>query len=121
MLSAALFRGNGVTLRTSRVIQGDDNGHVGRPGEVSLARYGASAVARIFRGLNPGFQRNLSQLGGTVLRGSRAVCSVYFCGTVCRSFELMGRTNFTTEFRIPWIVSMVSNLSSAEQREGHNG
>jgi hypothetical protein len=87
----------------------------------SVASYGASAVARIFRGLNPGFQRNLSQLGGTVLRGSRAVCSVYFCGTVCRSFELMGRTNFTTEFRIPWIVSMVSNLSSAEQREGHNG
>jgi hypothetical protein len=32
-----LFRGNGVTLRTRRVIQGDDNGHVGRPGEVSLA------------------------------------------------------------------------------------
>jgi len=37
VLSAALFRGNGVTLRTRRVIQGDDNGHVGRPGEVSLA------------------------------------------------------------------------------------
>ena len=28
MLSAALFRGNGVTLRTRRVIQGDDNAHV---------------------------------------------------------------------------------------------
>ena len=37
MLSAALFRGNGVTLRTTRVIQGDDNAHVGRPGEVSPA------------------------------------------------------------------------------------
>ncbi len=41
VLSAALFRGNGVTLRTRRVIQGDDNGHVGRPGEVSLeSRFG---------------------------------------------------------------------------------
>ena len=32
-----LFRGNGVTLRTQKVIQGGDNGHVGRPCEVSLA------------------------------------------------------------------------------------
>jgi len=26
-----LFHGNGVTLRTQKVIQGGDNGHVGRP------------------------------------------------------------------------------------------
>jgi len=32
-----LFRGNGVTLRTQKVIQGGDNGHVGRPCEVSPA------------------------------------------------------------------------------------
>jgi len=30
-----LFRSNGVICRTQRVIQGDDNGHVGRPCEVS--------------------------------------------------------------------------------------
>jgi hypothetical protein len=32
-----LFRGNGVTLRTQKVIQGGDNGHVGSPGQVSPA------------------------------------------------------------------------------------
>ena len=32
-----LFRSNGVICRTQRVIQGDDNGHVGRPCEVSPA------------------------------------------------------------------------------------
>jgi len=37
VLSAALFRGNGVICRTQRVIQGDDNGHVGRHCEVSPA------------------------------------------------------------------------------------
>ena len=31
------LQGNGVILRTQKVIQGDDNGHVGRPCEVSLA------------------------------------------------------------------------------------
>ena len=54
VLSAACLRGNGVIHRTQKVIQGDDNGHVGRPGEVSLAppylelfaSYGASAVTR---------------------------------------------------------------------------
>ncbi len=54
MLSAAFLRGNGVIHRTQKVIQGDDNGHVGRPCEVSLAppypelfaSYGASAVTR---------------------------------------------------------------------------
>jgi hypothetical protein len=52
--SVMVIRGNGVTLRTQKVIQGDDNGHVGRPCEVSLAppypelfaSYGASAVTR---------------------------------------------------------------------------
>ena len=37
MLSAAFLRGNSVTLRTQKVIQGGDNSHVGRPCEVSLA------------------------------------------------------------------------------------
>jgi len=31
VLSAAIVRGNGVTRRTQKVIQGGDNGHVGRP------------------------------------------------------------------------------------------
>jgi hypothetical protein len=31
VLSAAFLRGNGVIRRTQKVIQGDDNGHVGRP------------------------------------------------------------------------------------------
>ena len=54
VLSAAFLHGNGVIHRTQKVIQGDDNGHVGRPGEVSLAppypelfaSYGASGVTR---------------------------------------------------------------------------
>jgi len=37
VLSAAFLRGNGVTRRTQKVIQGGDNGHVGRPCEVSPA------------------------------------------------------------------------------------
>jgi hypothetical protein len=32
VLSAAFLRSNGVIHRTQKVIQGDDNGHVGRPG-----------------------------------------------------------------------------------------
>jgi len=35
--SVMVIRGNGVTLRTQKVIQAGDNGHVGRPCEVSLA------------------------------------------------------------------------------------
>ena len=35
--SVMFIRGNGVTRRTQKVIQGGDNGHVGRPCEVSLA------------------------------------------------------------------------------------
>jgi hypothetical protein len=34
VLSAAFLRGNGVTRRTQKVIQGGDNGHVGRPERV---------------------------------------------------------------------------------------
>ena len=37
VLSAAFLRRNSVTRRTQKVIQGGDNGHVGRPGEVSPA------------------------------------------------------------------------------------
>ena len=37
VLSAAFLHGNGVTRRTQKVIQGGDNGHVGRPCEVSPA------------------------------------------------------------------------------------
>ena len=54
VLSAAFLRGNGVIHRTQKVIQGDDNCHVGRPCEVSLAppypelfaSYGTSTVTR---------------------------------------------------------------------------
>ena len=84
VLSAAFLRGNGVIHRTQKVIQVYDNGHVGRPCEVSLAppypepfvSYGASAVTRtsgrghvaeaetnvieVGRVLNQGFQRNPS-------------------------------------------------------------
>ena len=37
LYSVICLRGNGVIRRTRKVIQGDDNGHVGRPCEVSLA------------------------------------------------------------------------------------
>jgi len=37
LYSVICLRCNGVILRTQKVIQGDDNGHVGRPCEVSLA------------------------------------------------------------------------------------
>jgi len=35
VLSAAFLRGNSVIHRTQKVIQGDDNSHVGRPCQVS--------------------------------------------------------------------------------------
>ena len=35
LYSVICLRGNGVILRTQKVIQGGDNGHVGRPCEVS--------------------------------------------------------------------------------------
>ena len=37
VLSAAFLRSDGVIRRTQKVIQGDDNGHVGRPFYVSPA------------------------------------------------------------------------------------
>ena len=84
--SVMFIRGNGVTLRTQKVIQGGDNGHVGRPCEVSLAPpcpelfcelrglcrhsyFGPRTCGRSENlktkvievgGPNPGFQRNLS-------------------------------------------------------------
>ena len=84
VLSAAFLRGNGVTRRTQKVIQGGDNGHVGRPCEVSpappcqelfcelrgLCRHSYSGPRTCdrsekprsskWRGPNPGFQRNPS-------------------------------------------------------------
>ena len=82
-----MFGGNGFIRRTQKVIQGDDNGHVWRPCEVSLApprnsfaSYGASAVTRTSdRGhvpevkdqchrsewaLNQGFQRAITRTPG---------------------------------------------------------
>ena len=82
--SVMFIRGNGVTLRTQKVIQGGDNDHVGRPCEVSLAPpcpelfcelrglcshsyFGPRTCGRSekpksskWRGPNPGFQRNPS-------------------------------------------------------------
>ena len=82
--SVMLIRGDGVTLRTQKVIQGGDNGHVGRPCEVSLAPpcpelfcelrglcrhsyFGPRTCGRSekprsskWRGPNPGFQINPS-------------------------------------------------------------
>jgi hypothetical protein len=78
------MRGNGIIHRGQKPIQGDDNGHVGRPSEVSPAPPCPELFCKLrgplpslvlrtedmwqkretkvtkFRGLNPGFQRNLS-------------------------------------------------------------
>ncbi len=45
--SVMVIRGNGVTLRTQKVIQGGDNGHVGRPCEVSLTPPCPEPVLRV--------------------------------------------------------------------------
>jgi hypothetical protein len=82
--SVMFIRGNGVTLRTQKVIQGGDNSHVGRPCEVSLAPPCPELFCELrglcrhsyfgprtcvtsekpksskWRGPNPGFQRNPS-------------------------------------------------------------
>ena len=79
-----VYRGNGGIRRGIYQLQGDDNGHVGRPREVSPARPCPELLCELrglcrrsypgprtcdrsekpmssgFRGLNPGFQRNLS-------------------------------------------------------------
>jgi hypothetical protein len=84
LYSVICLRGNGVLRRTRKVIQGDDNGHVGRPCQVSpappcpelfcelrglcrLSYFGPRTCGRSekpssskWRGLNPGFQRNPS-------------------------------------------------------------
>ena len=67
MLSAAFLRGNGVIHRTQKVIQGDDNGHVGRPGEVSLA---------------PPAKTNVIEVSGFSIRVSKETLltlNVHFC------------------------------------------
>jgi hypothetical protein len=85
LYSVICLRGNGVILRTQKVIQGDDNGHVGRPCVVSLdppcpelfcelrglcrhSYFGPRTCSRNerpisskWRGLNQGFQRNPSR------------------------------------------------------------
>ena len=84
LYSVICLRGNDVIRRTQKVIQGDDNGHVGRPCEVSLAPpcpelfcelrglcrhsyFGPRTCGRSekprsskWRGPNPGFQINPS-------------------------------------------------------------
>ena len=80
MLSAAFLRSNGVIHRTQKVIQGDDNGHVGRPCEVSLAppypelfaSYGASAVTRTSgRGHVAEARTNVIEVSGLSIRVSK--------------------------------------------------
>ncbi len=91
MLSAAFVRVNGVIHRTQKVIQGDDNGHVGRPGEVSLAppypelfaSYGASAVTRTSgRGHVAEAKTNVIEVSGFLIRVSKETLltlNVHFC------------------------------------------
>jgi len=75
---AAFLRSNGVIHRTQKVIQGDDNGHVGRPCEVSLAppypelfaSYGASAVTRTSdRGHVAEAKTNVIEVTGLSIKG----------------------------------------------------
>ena len=75
-----LFRGNGVTLRTQKVIQGGDNGHVGvlarfpllLPVRNSFASYGASAVARTSdRGHVAEVKNQFHRGGGVSIRVSK--------------------------------------------------
>ena len=86
-----LIRGNGVTLRTQKVIQGGDNGHVGRPCEVSLAplcpelfSYGASAVTRTSdRGHVAQAKNQGHRSGGVPIRVSKETLlplNVHLCG-----------------------------------------
>ena len=91
MLSAAFLRGNGVIHRTQKVIQGDDNGHVGRPCEVSLAppypepfaSYGTSAVTRTSgRGHVAEAKTNVIEVRGFLIRVSKETLltlNVHFC------------------------------------------
>ena len=91
MLSAAFLRSNGVIHRTQKVIQVDDNGHVGRPCEVSLAppypelfaSYGASAVTRTSgRGHVAEAKTNVIEVSGFLIRVSKETLltlNVHFC------------------------------------------
>jgi len=93
VLSAPFLRGNGVIHRTQKleVIQGDDNGHVGRPGEVSLAppypelfaSYGASSVTRTSgRGHVAEAKTNVIEVSGfsiRVFKETLLTLNVHFC------------------------------------------
>ena len=88
---AAFLRGNGVIHRTQKVIQGDDNGHVGRPCEVSLAppypelfaSYGASVVTRTSgRGHVAEAKTKVIEVSGFSIRVSKETLltlNVHFC------------------------------------------
>ena len=94
MLSAAFLRGNGVIHRTQKVIQGDDNGYVGCPCQVSpallfpelFASYGASAVTRTSgRGHVAEAKTNVIEVSGFSIRVSKETLltlnciNVHFC------------------------------------------
>jgi len=91
VLSAAFLRGNGVIHRTQKVIQVYDNGHVGRPYQVSpalpypelFASYGASAVTRTSgRGHVAEAKTNVIEVSGFLIRVSKETLltlSVHFC------------------------------------------
>ena len=80
LYSVICLRGNGVIRRTQKVIQGDDNGHVGRPCEVSLAppypepfaSYGTSTVLNVLSELNPLYSV-ICLRGNGVIRRTRKV------------------------------------------------
>ena len=73
------------------LLQGDDNGHVGRPGEVSLAppcpelfaSYGASAVTRTSdRGHVAEAKTNVIEVSGFLIRVSKETLltlNIHFC------------------------------------------
>jgi len=76
--SVMFVRGNGVIRRTQKVIQGDDNGHVGRPCEVSLPG-GKRARCVWFSVASPGPAGNFfytTKQNKPTLRGSFKVSSV---------------------------------------------
>jgi len=89
VISAAFLRGNCVIHRTQKVIQGDDNCHVGCPCEVSLAppypelfaSYGASAVTRTSgRGHVAEARNNVIEVNGLSIRVSKEALNVHLCG-----------------------------------------
>ena len=91
LYSVIVLRSNGVIHRGQKPIQGDDNGHVGRPCEVSLAppypelfaSYGASAVTRTSgRGHVAEAKTNVIEASGFLIRVSKETLltlNVHFC------------------------------------------